>query len=163
MGRHWRLPLCYGHLGRFGFKEPLLGCAGQAGLAGRLLKQVRKVSGVSLHPESHIFPEPESPLTSPCYSQILHPFPLPAFSCSSVTPLYPAPHCQQQSCISGSFKMCWCPLVSELVGAAVSMGRLVPSLHLIILVPVLCRWRQMPFIIDAGNGRKTCRLQDVRW
>lgn len=72
MGLHWGLPLCYRHLGRFGLKEPLLGCAGQAGLVGWLLERVRKVSGMFLHPQSHIFPctriPPHFPPAVPRYS-----------------------------------------------------------------------------------------------
>lgn len=58
VGLHQWLPMCSGHLGRSGFKVPLLGCVGQAELRERLLKQARKVFAVSLHPKSHIFPVP---------------------------------------------------------------------------------------------------------
>lgn len=113
VGLHWRLPLCYRHLGRFGLKEPLLGCAGQAGLVGWLQERVRKVSGMFLHPQSHIFPIPESPLAFPLLLPDTPSLPSPPFSCSSVTPLSRT-SCQHQSCISGSFKMFWWPLISEL-------------------------------------------------
>lgn len=66
-----------------------LGCVGQTGLVGKQLKQARKVSRVSLHPQSHVFPLPKSLLTSFCCSQKLYPFHFPPFPCSSVIYWYP--------------------------------------------------------------------------
>lgn len=55
----------------------LLGCVGQTGLMGQQLKQARKVSAVSLHPQSCVFLLRKSLLTSLCCSQNPHPFHFP--------------------------------------------------------------------------------------
>lgn len=138
----------------------LLGCVGQTELVAQQLKQARKVSAVSLHPQSCVFLLRKSLLTSLCCSQNPHPFHFPPFPWSSVTCLYPTSHCLQQSCLNRSFAMCWCPQWA--VGIAGSTVSLEPSLHLITAVPALCHQRLMPFIIAVDNVCKTRPLQDVR-
>lgn len=114
----------------------LLGWVGQTGLVGQQLKQARKVSGVSLHPQSCVFPLPKFPVLLPKP----HPFHFPAFPCSSVTCLYPTSHCLQQGCLNRSFAMCCCPQWA--MGIAGSTVSLEPSLHLITAAPALCHQRQ---------------------
>lgn len=104
----------------------LFGCVRQRGLVGQHLKQARKVSAVSLHPQSLFFL---------CLNPCSLPSAAPKTPTPSISPLpwhlshclYPTSHCLQQSCLNRSLAMCWCPQWE--MGIAGSTISLEPSLH----------------------------------
>lgn len=137
----------------------LLGCVGLRALVGQQLKQARRVSAVSLHPQSHVFPLPKSLLTSLCCSQSPHPFHFPP----SLAPQSPVPTPHLTAC---SKVLKWIPC--HVLVSSVSNGN--------------CRKHHQPgafpapqhssssslspradaFYNAADNGCKTRPLQDVR-